>query len=275
MKRFYTLLFTFGMMLVLALTASGANRNAVGIVVDGIPMNASSAYITDGITMVPLRDLAEAMGCEVVWDPDTRTVHITSPAPVVVEPEYTGSALVVLDPGHGGSFDGAEYGGVKEKDLNLSIATQAAAILEEAGVTVLMTRTGDQDVDLYERTDFANNLDATLFVSVHCNANTEHDDALGIYTCAYSEGTEGWRLAQILHSTMRTATGAPDFGMEERPNLAVLRTSLMPAALVECGFMSTPSELDLLIQPEYQAKLAQGIANGVLAYLRTDGSSAA
>ena len=188
----------------------------------------------------------------------------------------SGVRVIVIDAGHGGkAFPGAVYGGVKEKDLNLSIATQAAAILEEAGVTVLMTRTGDQDVDLYERTDFANNLDATLFVSVHCNANTEHDDALGIYTCAYSEGTEGWHLAQILHSTMRTATGAPDFGMEERPNLAVLRTSLMPAALVECGFMSTPSELDLLIQPEYQAKLAQGIANGVLAYLRTDGSRAA
>ena len=41
----------------------------------------------------------------------------------------------------------------------------------------------------------------------------------------------------------------------------------MPASLVECGFMSTESELDMLVRPDYQAKLAQGIADGILAYL--------
>lgn len=266
MKRTYTLLLAIGLLLILSLTASGANRSGVHITIDGVPMDASSAYISGGVTMVPLRTMAEALGFDVVWDPSTRTVQITTNCqPEETPPAY--HALVVIDPGHGGSFDGAEYNGVKEKDLNLAIAAQAAQMLEEAGVTVKMTRKHDIDVDLYERTDMANELNADLFVSVHCNASDTHDDVMGVYTCSYAEGTDGWRLAQLLHETIIAATGAPDFGIEERPSLAVLRTSLMPAALVECGFMSTEAELALLLQPEYQAKLARGIADGVLAYL--------
>ena len=264
MKRLYTLLLTLGLLLVLTLTASGAG-NGVRIFVNGTPLDAPASYISaGGTTMVPLRAIAEALGCTVAWDPATATVSISS-LPEDAAPD--GSPLVVLDPGHGGDHNGAEYGGVKEKDLNLAIASKTASLLEAEGVTVRMTRSIDQDVDLYARSGLANTLGADLFVSVHCNASVEHDDALGIYTCAYSQGTESWQLAQILRETMLDATGAADFGMEERPNLAVLRTAQVPAALVECGFMSTPSELTLLTQPEYQDKLARGIADGILACL--------
>ena len=264
MTRLYTLLLTLGLLLVLTLTASGAG-NGVRIFVNGTPLDAPASYISaGGTTMVPLRAIAEALGCTVAWDPATATVSISS-LPEDAAPD--GSPLVVLDPGHGGDHNGAEYGGVKEKDLNLAIASKTASLLEAEGVTVRMTRSIDQDVDLYARSGLANTLGADLFVSVHCNASVEHDDALGIYTCAYSQGTDGWQLAQILRETMLDATGAADFGMEERPNLAVLRTAQVPAALVECGFMSTPSELALLTQPEYQDKLARGIADGILACL--------
>ena len=264
MKRLYTLLLTLGLLLVLTLTASGAG-NGVRIFVNGTPLDAPASYISaGGTTMVPLRAIAEALGCTVAWDPATATVSISS-LPEDAAPD--GSPLVVLDPGHGGDHNGAEYGGVKEKDLNLAIASKTASLLEAEGVTVRMTRSIDQDVDLYARSGLANTLGADLFVSVHCNASVEHDDALGIYTCAYSQGTESWQLAQILRETMLDATGAADFGMEERPNLAVLRTAQVPAALGECGFMSTPSELALLTQPEYQDKLARGIADGILACL--------
>lgn len=272
MKRFLGALLTLAMLLSLSLTASGAD-GGLRILVDGAPLDASGAYINErGSTMVPLRALAEAMGCAVDWDPATGTVSIRSrteegapstPAPTTPVP----SALVVLDPGHGGSANGAEYGGVKEKDLNLSIALQAAKLLEEAGLTVLMTRTEDRDMGLYERTNLANGQEADLFVSVHCNASLEHSGALGVYTCAHSEDGKGWRLAEALYKAMQEASGAPGSGMEPRPNLAVLRTSRMPAALVECGFMSTAEELALLVQPAYQAKLAQGIASGILTYL--------
>lgn len=264
MKRLYTLLLTLGLLLVLTLTASGAG-NGVRIFVNGTPLDAPASYISaGGTTMVPLRAIAEALGCTVAWDPATATVSISS-LPEDAAPD--GSHLVVLDPGHGGDHNGAEYGGVKEKDLNLAIASKTASLLEAEGVTVRMTRSIDQSVDLYARSGLANTLGADLLVSVHCNANVEHDDALGVYTCAYSEGTEGWQLAQMLRETMLESTGAADFGIEERPNLAVLRTAQVPAALVECGFMSTPSELEMLVLPEYQDKLAQGIAGGILDFL--------
>lgn len=272
MKRFYTLILTLGMLTALMIPASGAVENRVNITVNGTPINSDLAYITEsGTTMIPLRLVMEALGCNVDWDASTRTVSITAsqpqpPAqPEPALPEKT--PLVVIDPGHGGESNGAEYGGFKEKDLNLSIALQTASLLESEGIAVRMTRMTDEDVDLYARTDFANELKADLFVSVHCNASTEYPDAEGIYTCAYQADTPGWTLAAILHDSMIAATGAPHFDIEERPNLAVLRTSEMPAALVECGFMSTETDLARLVQPEYQANLARGIADGILAYL--------
>ena len=266
MKRFYTILLALSLILALSLTTLGAAGGRVRILVDGSPLNAPGAYIAEGgTTMVPLRALAEALGCQVDWDPETETVTILSGTAAEDAPER--SALVVLDPGHGGGADGAVYGGVKEKDLALSIALRARTLLEDAGLSVLMTRADDRDVSLYERTDLANGQEADLFVSIHCNASLDHDDALGVYTCAYSEESAGWQLAETLYRTMQAATGAPGSGMEPRPHLAVLRTSRMPAALVECGFMSTPEELALLVQPAYQDRLARGIAAGVLDYL--------
>lgn len=264
MRRFYTVLLALGLLLLLSLTAAGADKGTVDILVNGVPLEAAEdAYITEnGVTMVPLRAVSEALGFSVGWDHETRTVSVVSDPQAALH-----SAVVVLDPGHGGESTGAWYGGAAEKDLSLSIAQQAASLLEEAGLTVRMTRTDDRDVSLYDRTTLAESWDADLFVSVHCNASLTHPDAQGIYTCAYEADSPGWTLAEQLHKYMMSATGAGSMGVEARPNLAVLRTAAMPAALVECGYMSTPEELALLVQPEYQAKLAHGIADGVLAYL--------
>lgn len=251
-----------GLALVLCLTAAGANENGVTVMVDGAPL-AVEAYINEnGSTMVPLRALAEALGCTVTWDGESRTAIVTSG-----EDEISAPPVVMLDPGHGGESTGASYSGVAEKDLNLAIAQKAAAFLAEAGVDVRMTRTDDRDVGLYERTDLAAQAEAALFVSVHCNASLTHSDAMGVYTAAYEEGGESWRMAEALRTSVTAAAGAGDMGTEARPDLAVLRTASMPAVLVECGYMSTPEELSLLAWPEYQTRLARGIADGILACL--------
>lgn len=270
MKRLLTPLLILCALLTLTVLAAGADSRSVSITLDGAPLDMPEAYITqEGVTMVPLRVLAEALGFHVSWDSASRTASISREAPEAVpeEPKPPLSALVVLDPGHGGSADGAVYGGVAEKDLNLAIASQAARLLEEAGLTVLMTRRDDQDVSLYRRSGLANTYGADLFVSVHCNASLTNPEARGIYTAAADRQGEGWVLAEVLRQTMMAAAGAEDMGTEPRPNLAVLRTAQVPAALVECGYMSTPAELELLCQPDYQLQLAQGIAEGVLTYL--------
>lgn len=270
MKRLLTPLLILCALLTLTVLAAGADSRSVSITLDGAPLDMPEAYITqEGVTMVPLRVLAEALGFHVSWDSASRTASISREAPEAVpeEPKPPLSALVVLDPGHGGSADGAVYGGVAEKDLNLAIASQAARLLEEAGLTVLMTRRDDQDVSLYRRSGLANTYGADLFVSVHCNASLTNPEARGIYTAAADRQGEGWVLAEVLRQTMMAAAAAEDMGTEPRPNLAVLRTAQVPAALVECGYMSTPAELELLCQPDYQLQLAQGIAEGVLTYL--------
>ena len=260
--RLFTLLLALCLALLLALPAAGAGSRNVAILVDGAPLR-SEAYITEeGVTMVPLRAVAEARGFSVDWDPDTRTVSVTNGPDAVLR-----SAVVALDPGHGGVSTGAAYEGIREKALNLAIARETASLLEAAGVTVVLTRSGDEDVELHTRTELAARQGADLFVSIHCNASVTNPQAAGIYTAAYSRESEGWNLSQRLRQSMAESTGAADLGGEERPELAVLRTATMPAALVECGFMSTPEELALLVQPEYQAKLAQGIAHGITAYL--------
>lgn len=264
MKKGYTLLLAICLLFLLSLTAAGYGGGRVAVTLDGTPLSMEGAYISeDGVTMVPLRTLAEALGCAVSWDASTRTAAVLSPhtqAPAA-------SPLVVLDPGHGGGSTGAIYGGVCEKDLNLAIARLTVPLLEAEGISVRMTRSDDQEVGLYDRTELANSLGADLFVSIHCNASLTNPSAAGVYTAAYSQTSPGWRLAQALQQSLMAAAGAGDMGTEERPDLAVLRTAGMPAALVECGYMSTPEELSLLTWPDYQAKLARGIADGILAFL--------
>lgn len=261
LKRFPIPLLAICLAALLTLTAAGNAGRAVYMIVNGVPLQSNEAYINEnGVTMVPLRAVAEAFGFRVSWNPDTHTVSMVSE-------EGEQRPVVMLDPGHGGSSPGAIYGGVNEKDLNLSIAKQARDLLEEAGVLVLMTRTGDQSVGLYERTELAAGWCADLFVSVHCNASVDNPEAMGIYTAAYGKDSEGWDLADTLRESMIASTGAGNMGTAERPNLVVLRTATMPAALVECGYMSTPAELAQLVKPEYQAQLARGIADGILAVL--------
>ena len=271
MKRLLSPLLLLCTLLALTVLAAGADSRPLSITLEGAPLDIPEAYITpEGVTMVPLRALSEALGFHVSWDSASRTASISleAPEPPAAEAEEEVlSGLVVLDPGHGGSANGAAYGGVAEKDLNLAIASQAARLLEEAGLTVVMTRSDDRDIPLYRRSGLANSLGADLFVSVHCNASLTNPAAQGIYTAAGSEHSQGWVLAEVLRQTMMDAAGAADMGTEPRPNLAVLRTAQMPAALVECGYMSTPAELERLRQPDYQLLLAQGIAEGVVTYL--------
>lgn len=271
MKRLLSPLLLLCTLLALTVLAAGADSRSLSITLEGAPLDIPEAYITqEGVTMVPLRALSEALGFHVSWDSASRTASISLEAPeppAAEEEEEALSGLVVLDPGHGGSANGAAYGGVAEKDLNLAIASQAARLLEEAGLTVVMTRSDDRDIPLYRRSGLANSLGADLFVSVHCNASLTNPEARGVYTAAADRQSEGWVLAEVLRQTMMDAAGAEDMGTEPRPNLAVLRTAQVPAALVECGYMSTPAELELLAAPDYQLQLAHGIAEGVVTYL--------
>jgi N-acetylmuramoyl-L-alanine amidase len=174
---------------------------------------------------------------------------------------------ILLDAGHGGVDDGATgvVGGVKEKDLNLDITDKLAANLRTLGYNVLLTRPEDRFVSLGSRGDYANLLLPWVFVSVHCNSYTaEHQ---GVITFVHpAAGEDSRRLAQLVDSEFVAATGAVDKGVHEE-DFFVLRETVIPSILVECGFMTHTEECGRLCDPAYQQKIADGIARGIDRYV--------
>lgn len=173
---------------------------------------------------------------------------------------------VVLDAGHGGSQTGALYAGVNEKDINLAVAKKVEAILLRQGYNVVMTRAEDTMVGLYDRADIANAVEADVFVSIHSNAAENSTDFTGIYTYYHPSSRRGARLAQAIQTPLCELTGGIDRGIKDA-DFVVLRETNMCAVLVEMGFMTNSGELQRLITPSYQDKLAAGIAEGIVTYL--------
>jgi N-acetylmuramoyl-L-alanine amidase len=175
---------------------------------------------------------------------------------------------IMLDAGHGGSDPGTD-GAVAdawEAPLNLALALQVERDLEDLGYTVLQTRTDDRFVSLGERADYANNVLPYLFVSVHCNS-IEDPKFQGLMTFHHPKSRSGPRLAALIQEETLKATGAVDKGVRQA-NFFVLRETVVPSALVECGCMSNREECLLLLDARYQAKLAQGIARGIDRYVQ-------
>lgn len=175
-------------------------------------------------------------------------------------------STVVIDPGHGGSRPGARYEGIEEKNINLAVSWKLERILRSYGYNVVMTRSTDVDVGLYERADIANAVNADLFVSIHSNAAENKPDYQGIYTYYHPTSRRGARLAQAIQTPLSRITGGIDRGIKDA-DFVVVRETEMCAVLVEMGFMTNHEELMNLIDDGYQEKLAQGIAEGIVSYL--------
>ena len=178
---------------------------------------------------------------------------------------------IFIDPGHGGRDSGAigHYGN-KEKDINLQVGLKLREILKEVAQVNLsrdadIALGADVNADLRTRSNTANMLDADAFISIHCNA-AGNPKAGGVETYCYKHGTGGETLARAIHMRLAPATGLKDRGVKTK-DLAVLRETKMPAVLVELAFISNPTEEKLLVDPAWQDKVAQAIAQGVKEFL--------
>ena len=170
--------------------------------------------------------------------------------------------IIVVDAGHGGYDGGAVYEGICEKDINLSVAKLLRSELEERGYRVIMTRETDKYIKLRNRAYIANRADADLFISLHANAASNAPYFAGVYTYRCPGSSKGLKLANAIQSQVCGETAAVDRGVLSE-YFTVLYASSMPAVLVEMGFMSNHNELQNLIDPLYQDKIAKGIARGV------------
>ena len=177
---------------------------------------------------------------------------------------------VVLDPGHGGDELGCVgASGTTEAELNLLLAQELGARLEQAGAQVHYTRTDESTGTLDARVAFADSVQADFFLSVHHNSTSADGDpwaAQGYSVYWWNDFSA--EPARLLHAGLCEGPFADD-GLFWR-SLAVCRQQGRPALLLEAGTLINPDEETLLLQPQTRHRQARLIVQALKQYLRGD-----
>ena len=197
---------------------------------------------------------------------------------------------VVIDAGHGGSDNGATSRLGNEKTYTLDTAYRLDAILRAAGLKTVFTRRTDVFVDLYERAHIASLYPDYCFVSIHYNSASEEARGLETY-CLAPRGaastssayltrgdiqklpgndydTQNILLASMVHSEiikLNPGDATADRGVK-RARFVVIKQNVLPAILVEGGFVSNHMEAARVNRSDYRQSLAQAIARGVVRF---------
>ncbi len=167
---------------------------------------------------------------------------------------------VVIDAGHGGHDRGGIPGQrIAEKDMTLDVALRLRNVLSASGYRVVMTRSTDVFVPLGGRVAMANSYRNAIFVCIHFNA-TGRSGASGIETYFYSR--DSLPLASAIHYYVTGGAPSANRGVRRR-GYYVLRKTSIPAVLVECGFLTNPTEAAYAQSVSYRQKLAEEIAAGI------------
>lgn len=170
---------------------------------------------------------------------------------------------VIIDPGHGGADKGALWGGVRESTLNLKVAKRLEKKLKARGVPVIMTRKSDVYVSLKKRIQIANRYQRAVLVSIHFNATTVGRRINGIETYYY--GVRGKPLAYEIHKQLVGRMKIKDRKLRKR-RYVVLTDTRCPAVLVECGYMSNPTQLKKAQSSTYQEAVAESLMRGLVEF---------
>ncbi|MCL2461487.1 MAG: N-acetylmuramoyl-L-alanine amidase [Defluviitaleaceae bacterium] len=185
--------------------------------------------------------------------------------------------VVLIDAGHGGFDPGKVSDPSQEKDINLAISQKLQSYLELGDSTVFMTRVDDAGLsatkkgDMYSRKLIANTSKADIFVSVHQNSYTSYS-VHGAQVFYFNSSDDSKKLAQCIQDKIKEFV-EPDNTRQPKENSSyyVLKQTTMPAVIVECGFLSNPSDKQKLIDPDYQDRLAWAIYMGIVEYFQSSG----
>lgn len=208
--------------------------------------------------------------------------------------------VVVVDPGHdlrsnpstepigpgsstrkikdGGGTRGVVTG-TPEAELNLAVGLRLRALLERAGVRVVMTRTRTAGTSFgnIRRARIANEAGAALFLRIHADGSPS-PDARGTHIL-YPARIAGWtddvylasrRAARIVQDELLHALGFPDRGLQEHVDFTGFNWSNVPVILVEMGFMTNPTEDRVLDSDAGRDRAALGLCRGTLRFLNRD-----
>lgn len=171
---------------------------------------------------------------------------------------------IILDPSHGGKDPGSiGLGGVREKDLALEYSRIVANKLQEQGATVLLTRSADEYVALPDRVRISEAYATDAFISLHFNAYTSSTPN-GIST-HYYDVNQDLALAQHVQNALNQHTTLHDRGVRQ-DNYHVLRKNRDTSILVELGFITNPSDVELIQNKNHMSSVATAIAEGLNQY---------
>jgi N-acetylmuramoyl-L-alanine amidase len=181
--------------------------------------------------------------------------------------------VIAIDPGHGGSptsdptqlWDpGVVVGAIMEKDITLDLAFRLRTLLQKERVKVVLTRTGDQYVEISERWNRAHASGARLFVSLHVNA-FDGDPSINGATTFYPR-PDSLPFAQAVDAGLAQSLKPyqiADDGVAPKPELWV--HSDIPTVTVEPAYLTNAREAGLLEQGDFRDAIAEGVFGGILA----------
>ena len=186
---------------------------------------------------------------------------------------------IVIDPGHGGRDPGKV--GVNyalEKDINLSIALKLRDLLEQNDINVIMTRTEDEGLysesdsnkkraDLNNRVNIINSSDAIFSISIHQNSFSQ-ENVKGAQVFYHSESEQGGALAVMLQEQLKeTIKDGNHRKAKSNTSYYMLKYTTCPLVIVECGYLSNRTEAELLLDENYQEKMAWAIHLGIMKHI--------
>jgi N-acetylmuramoyl-L-alanine amidase len=199
--------------------------------------------------------------------------------------------VVFIDPGHGGSDPGACHSSVtnlKESDIVFNISTNLARLLRDSGTQVFMSRTNDIFVGLADRTRMANEVNSSVYISIHVNSafgtsasgfetftlplgdsfSTSGNSKPRLYRGNNNDIFNSLLAYRIHKSLLDDFPDQQDRGIKHA-RYEVLKNIKCPAILVECGFISNKAERELLSDIDYQRKISESIFRGTTNYINS------
>lgn len=180
---------------------------------------------------------------------------------------------IYIDQGHNpvNPNAGAEGNGLREQNITYTIGQALAQRLRQSGNYEVRlsrptesTQLGTSNASsLRVRVEDANAWGADYFISLHTNAS-DNSSANGVEAYSYARDTRAWRLGEDIVEAISVTVGVRDRGMLVRPSLYVLKRTVMPAVLVELGFITNPREAELMSGSP--SLYAEGIYRGIVEY---------